>query len=376
MAPTTQFAPSETSTRPRVLVVDDEPELIEVVQKVIERRFDCDVISAADLREARLAIEEQAVDLLVTDMRLPDGDGLSLLSALHEARPTASAIVITGLPSLDNAINAMRQGAYDFIPKPFTNQQLMDRIAAALRRSDDERRRVARLAKLKMAVRKLNEARKMVSRKVDLLCNDLVSAYTELSRQLDVVRIQEGFRQFIAGAPDLEQLLCHSMDWLLRQLGYSNIGVFLATDGGEFQLGAYMKYTIAGELDLVDSLQKNLVRVAMRKGFVRLVGDELGKTLVPKELEYLAGQDIAAVNCTYLGETLAVIVMFRDGRTPFHDEDIAALKMVSPLFAVSLAKTVRATGGDDEGGGLADGDLPPGKKDPSEWWKRGEQPPF
>ncbi len=65
-----------------------------------------------------------------------------------------------------------------------------------------------------------------------MLCNDLVTAYGELSRQFDGVRNQESFRKTCDGAKDLEQLLCHAMDWLLRQVGYSNVAVWLADEEG------------------------------------------------------------------------------------------------------------------------------------------------
>jgi hypothetical protein len=54
-----------------------------------------------------------------------------------------------------------------------------------------------------------------VSKKVDLLCNDLVAAYGELSRKLDGVRTQESFRKLVDRRKDLAQLLCHAMDWIL-----------------------------------------------------------------------------------------------------------------------------------------------------------------
>ena len=70
----------------------------------------------------------------------------------------------------------------------------------------------------------------MVSKKVDLLCNDLIAAYGELSRQLEAVRTTEAFRGAISAIADLEQLLCHTMDWLLRQMGYANVAIWLASD--------------------------------------------------------------------------------------------------------------------------------------------------
>ena len=58
----------------------------------------------------------------------------------------------------------------------------------------------------------------------------------ELSKQLDVVRTQEGFRKLLNEAKDLEQLLCHAMDWLLRQLGYCNVAIWLTASLPYFSL--------------------------------------------------------------------------------------------------------------------------------------------
>jgi hypothetical protein len=101
----------------------------------------------------------------------------------------------------------------------------------------------------------------------------------------------------------------------------------------------------------------------------------------------MAGQSLMGVTCTYLGEVLAAVIIFRDARTPFTDDDAAALKAISPIFATALASMVKDSdaGGDDEflegGGGLLDGgdDDKPKKKDKTsdaDWWKRGEDPPF
>jgi GAF domain-containing protein len=82
------------------------------------------------------------------------------------------------------------------------------------------------------------------------------------------------------------------------------------------------------------------------------------------------------VNCTYLGETLGVMVLFRDHKTPFSDEDVAALKTVSPLFSLALARAVKGMEL-AEGGGTGAMDEDEGRReDPADWWKDGEEPPF
>jgi response regulator of citrate/malate metabolism len=393
-----QQQPKRPAARPRVLIVDDEPDLVDIVGHVVRDEMGCRIVTASSVEQARHVLAAQSVELLVTDVHLPDGSGMALLPELRQRHPTAGAIVITGSPSLDGVINAMRGGAIDFVPKPFTPTVLLERVRGALARQALAAREEVRFRKLKEAVKRLNASRKLISKKVDLLCNDLVSAYGELSRQLDGVRTQEGFRKYIANAKDLEQLLCHAMDWLLRQLGYANVAVWLTGEDGEFQLGAYMKYTVAGEPMLVDAIKRVLLPVAVRDGAIHLKGDELSDKLTPQELHYLKGQDVVAVNCTYLGESLAAVVFFRDAKAPFSQDDDALLKTISPIFAVALASVVRDAKADDDedgetpfsegessagggGGGAPESDEKNNKKkrdksSDADWWKRGEPPPF
>ena len=121
----------QAQTKPRVLVVDDEPALVELVSDVV-RAMDCRIVTASNIADAKKLLAAQDVELLVTDVHLPDGDGTTLLPALRRRHPTASAIVITGSPSIDNAVTALRHGAVDFIPKPFNNDQLVGHVRKAL----------------------------------------------------------------------------------------------------------------------------------------------------------------------------------------------------------------------------------------------------
>jgi FixJ family two-component response regulator len=385
-------AKTKLKKTPRILVVDDEPTLIDLVGDVVGGQIPCSVISAKNIAEAKKILASTSIELLVADVHLPDGKGTELLASLKEKQPQANAIVITGQPSMDGAINAMRHGAVDFLPKPFSAASLVERVGKALELQALMARKERRLDKLRDAVKRLNEARRLVSKKVDLLCNDLITAYGELSKQLDVVRTQEGFRKLLGEAKDLEQLLCHAMDWLLRQIGYANVAIWLTGDEGEYQLGAYMKYTTAGEQQFTEAMKHGLLKVVNRDAFVHLSSDEVRDKLSHTELQFMAGQSVLAVTCTYLGENLATVIMFRDAKAPFTDDDAQALKSISPIFATSLAGSVHdEDDNDDDGGGsLLDDDVNGGgggkggapKKTPkdkttdADWWKRGEAPPF
>lgn len=381
---------------PSVLVVDDESNLIELVDDVLGRNVDCKLSTAVNLAEGRRILQTQHIDLLVIDMHLPDGSGADLLAALRKHHPLASAIVITGSPSVDGAVSALRHGAVDFLAKPFSSDEFLQRVRAALHHHAMVLKNENRIDRLRDAVRRLNEARRLVTKKVDLLCNDLVSAYGDLSKQFDTVRTTESFRAAIHSANDLEQMLCHAMDWMLRQIGYANVAIWLAAEPG-FQLGAYMKYTIPGEPDLVDAMRLGLLPLITRQGIIHLTAAQAQQELTPQELTYLKNQTVMGAHCTYLGESLAQVILFRDESIPFKEEDIATIRAIGPIFAVTLATMVRQENEDPDddqspfydGGSLIedeesdDDDDSPSKKprrkrkdDQADWWKRGEQPPF
>src|SRR5206468_11917616 len=132
--PTVTESKPATGALPRVLVVEDEPALVELVRDVVGPQVRCQLLFAADINEAKAILAGQQVDLLVTDLHLPDGDGMTLLSALREKLPDAGAIVITGKPTVTAAVSALRAGAADFLPKPFSVSHLVDRVNKALER--------------------------------------------------------------------------------------------------------------------------------------------------------------------------------------------------------------------------------------------------
>jgi FixJ family two-component response regulator len=388
MAPVVKQNNGSIRTKPCVLIVDDELATIEMVNDVVGSSIDCRIIAAHDFHEARALLGSEDIQLLVTDIHLPDGDGMALLSELQSAHPQAAAVVMTGDTSVQGAVRALRAGVLDFLPKPFSAEVLIDRVQRALDRQRIDAREARRIKRLKLAVKRLNTSRRLVSRKVDLLCNDLITAYGELSRQMDQVRLQEAFRKLMNEAKDLEQLLCHAMDWVLREIGYSNVAIWLASEEQEFELGAYMKYTIACDTKLTEAIQQSLLPMTVREGTLRLSDEEVTAKLSPTESAILRGQTVVGINCTYLGEPLAAFILFRDQRSPFTDEDVAMLKAIAPIFSVALAATVRQSQkADMDDSPFYEGEDGHGEEERNEkekrdsrseadWWKRGEPPPF
>src|SRR3954462_13871335 len=81
--------------RPRMLVVDDEPGMLELFRDLVAKAVNCQPVFAANLSEARRVLTEQSIDLLVADVNLPDGDGTSLLEDLSRRHPMAAAVMMS-----------------------------------------------------------------------------------------------------------------------------------------------------------------------------------------------------------------------------------------------------------------------------------------
>ncbi len=114
-----------------VLVVDDEPDLRTLYELTLLREG-YEVTSAPDLAQARELLGLDRFDVLITDMRLPDGLGLELLRELGAAQRTEKSIVITAYGSAENAVEALKSGAFDYLTKPVDPKQLRAAVRAAL----------------------------------------------------------------------------------------------------------------------------------------------------------------------------------------------------------------------------------------------------
>ena len=116
---------------PRLLVVDDEPDLRTLYELTLVREG-YDVECAGSVEEAWSMLVQSAYQLLITDMRLPDGTGLDLLHRLDAAGRSEKAIIITAYGSPENAVEALKAGAYDYLTKPVDLKQFRAVVASAL----------------------------------------------------------------------------------------------------------------------------------------------------------------------------------------------------------------------------------------------------
>ena len=115
-----------------VLVVDDEPDLLELVSLTLSR-MNLKTRTAADFASAQRLLKAERFDLCLTDMRLPDGDGLDLVAWIQENRASVPVAVITAHGNVESAVRALKLGAFDFVSKPLDLGVLRKLVGSAIK---------------------------------------------------------------------------------------------------------------------------------------------------------------------------------------------------------------------------------------------------
>ena len=130
-APAAAPAPAPAPARPRILIVDDQRNMRTTTALVL--RQEGYEVSEAESGEAALSrLLTEPVDVVLTDLKMAPLDGLAVLRGALEIAPSTQVIVMTGYGTVESAVSAMQQGAYDYISKPFKESELLVRVQRAL----------------------------------------------------------------------------------------------------------------------------------------------------------------------------------------------------------------------------------------------------
>ena len=123
-------------TTPTALIVDDEPDILELLELTLAR-MDINTRKAGDLTEAKRWLERESFQLCLTDMRLPDGDGLDLVDHIQAHFPELPVAVITAHGNMEAAVRALKSGAFDFVSKPVDLKILRKLVSSAIQLASD-----------------------------------------------------------------------------------------------------------------------------------------------------------------------------------------------------------------------------------------------
>ena len=264
---------------PKLLVVDDEPDLRTLYELTLMREG-YDVESAGSVSEAWHLLESQSYALLITDMRLPDGTGLDLLARLEAAGRSEKAMVITAYGSPENAVEALKSGAYDYLTKPVDLRQFRAVVASAIgrqptpaseapapRRSRSAAGALARLAGDSMAMR---EVRSLVQKVARSMAPVLVHGESGTGKELVARAIHEvsprGAMPFVAvNCGAIPEQLLEAEFFGYRKGAFTGAqedrgGFFQAAQGGTLFLDEIGDLPLAMQSKLLRTIQERAVR--------------------------------------------------------------------------------------------------------------------
>ena len=129
---------SETAEAPvfDILIVDDEQDFAVGLKRILERAFpDCTCLVAHDGEQALAHLSQRRIGVMLTDLRMPGMDGMTLLPKALDIDPLVSVVLLTAYGSIERAVEALKVGAYDFLTKPVDYQDLQRVVEKALERS-------------------------------------------------------------------------------------------------------------------------------------------------------------------------------------------------------------------------------------------------
>ena len=126
------MADNDRAKAPGVLLVDDEPDILELLELAL-RKMGLEVDRAENVREALAKLSAKPYDLCLTDMRLPDGDGLQVVRHIAQHDLDVPVAVITAHGNMENAVTALKAGAFDYLSKPVSLDQLRALVKSALK---------------------------------------------------------------------------------------------------------------------------------------------------------------------------------------------------------------------------------------------------
>jgi DNA-binding response OmpR family regulator len=119
-----------------ILLMEDEASMANGLKMVLqEEGYDVDLAMTG--KSALDKFDRKSFDLLLADLRLPDIDGMEVIKQVKEKRPETEAIIITGYPSVSSAVESVKIGVYDYLRKPFTEDELMEAVGGALKKREE-----------------------------------------------------------------------------------------------------------------------------------------------------------------------------------------------------------------------------------------------
>jgi len=265
----------------QILVVDDEALMNDFVREILVRK-DHEVDQAMDGDTAIHMLREKTYDLIITDKKMPGTDGMEVLRAARTTRPGARVVMMTAYGTVDGAVHAMKQGAFDYIMKPFDADQIEEVVERALAGNAEERSPVKQSFEVVGQSDLIRKVHELVTVVAPTNSTVLITGETGTGKELVAREIQR-----LSNRKDkpFVRLNCAALpDGLMEsELFGHEKGAFtgaLRKKMGKFELAesGTMLLDEIGEIGL--QMQAKILRVLQEKEFERVGGDRIQKANV------------------------------------------------------------------------------------------------
>ncbi|WP_372966289.1 sigma-54-dependent transcriptional regulator [Marinobacter sp.] len=259
-------------TNHTALIVDDEPDIRSLLEITLSR-MGITTYTAADLASARALLEQHKPQLCLTDMNLPDGNGIELVQWIQQYSPTTPVAVITAYGSMDTAIESLKAGAFDFVSKPVELPRLRELVNSALKLSEPKSQKTAEndepglLLGESPELRKLrNQTRKLARSQAPVFISGESGSGKELVARMIHLQGPRAEGPFIAvncGAIPSE--LMESEFFGHKKGSFSGAvenkdGLFRSADGGTLFLDEVADLPLAMQVKLLRAIQEKAIR--------------------------------------------------------------------------------------------------------------------
>ncbi len=253
--------------QPRVLVVDDEPDLLELLELTLSR-MGLETVCAQSVGEAVRLLDKDPFDLCLTDMRLPDGEGLRVVEHITQKGLDVPVAVITAFGSAENAVAALKAGAFDYLAKPVALEQLRALVKQALK--VPEKAQPASSYQLLGESQAIEQVRGLIDRlaksQAPVFVNGESGSGKELAARTIHLNGPRGEQPFVAvNCGAIPENLMESEFFGYRKGAFTGAdadrdGFFQAASGGTLFLDEVADLPLAMQVKLLRAIQEKMVR--------------------------------------------------------------------------------------------------------------------
>lgn len=253
------------SQKPTCLVVDDESDLSELIVFTLQR-MGVNAESADNLDDAKFMLRQRNYDLCLTDMRLPDGNGLDLVKHVGQNHTGLPIAVITAFGSAENAVSALKTGAFDYITKPISLQQLRALVNSALKLSEQTEvsaQPANMIGESETIIEIRNTIEKLASSQAPVLIHGEQGVGKELSARLihaSSTRRDNPFVKVSCGSISEKNIEKELFGYITGSPPEIHVGLFASANGGTLFLDEVADLPIAVQVKLLQVIQDKKIR--------------------------------------------------------------------------------------------------------------------